>query len=436
MKLKYLAATLLAVLASLQGATALEINVDKAVEIALENSEQIRMARNSIAQAEQNLKVARTAYLPNFSGSAVGMWRFPDTKTEMGFSLSMKGLYMAGINLTQPVFVGGKIVASNKMATIGKSVAHEQLRQTEISVTADAMIAYWTYVAVLAKVEMMESYRALVDTAYHQTKAALDAGMATQNQLLRIDARRSQVLYQQEQVANGAELCRMALCNAMGLPADTEIQLSDTSVPTDLPADLGSYSLENRPEMQMLRADIAVKEQQVRITRADFLPQIGLQAGWSVFGNLKFDMIQPLPDGSYMPISQKYNSNGWSLMLSMQVPLFHWGEGYHKVRRAKIDVENAKLNLQHNARLLDLQVRQAVTNVCNGVELVSSAEKAVTQAEAALNSTTISYSLGMAPITDLLDAQAQWHTSRASLIEARTQLRINIIDYLATTATL
>lgn len=197
-----------------------------------------------------------------------------------------------------------------------------------------------------------------------------------------------------------------------------------------------NYDLEMRPEMQLLKADIAIKEEQVKSTRADYLPLLGLQAGWSTFGNLKYTMMQQLPDGSYMPINQKYDSNGWNIMLSLQVPLFHWGEGYHKVKSAKIEANNARLNFRHNSRLLELQVQQAITNVRNGVELLHSAEVAVEQAEAALNSTIISHSLGLAPITDLLDAQAQWHSSRANLIEARSQLRINIIDYHAATATL
>lgn len=416
--------------------SALELNEDKVVAIALENSEQMQVARNSLGQADMNKKIARAAYLPNFSGNATGMWRFPDSHTDMGISLRMKGIYMAGINLSQPIFAGGKIVASNRMASIGKTVAEEQLRHTRIQVTANAMITYWSYVAVMSKVEMMQSYRAQVDEAFNQTRAAVDAGMATNNEMLRIDARRSQVIYQQEQVSNGAELCRMALCNVMGLPIDTDIVLTDTIIPADIPVDIDSYNLEQRPEARLLRADVAVKEQQVRMARADYLPQLGLQAGWSTFGNLKFDMMQQLSDGSYVPVSQRYNSNGWSVMLSLQVPLFHWGEGYNKVKSAKIDVENSRLNLEYNMRQLDLQVQQAITNVRTGRELVHSAEVAFAQAEAALSSTSESYSLGLATITDLLDAQSQWHSSRAGLIEARTQLRINIVDYYTATAAL
>lgn len=433
---KHILLALLLALGSL-AARAITVSAEKSVEIALANSEEMMAADNAVEQARLNRSVAFTAYLPNFAGSVTGGWRLPDYKDpDMGLNLRMRGMYMAGINLQQPIFAGGKIVAANRLARIGSEAAAQQQRQVRISVSANAETSYWTYVAILAKVEMMKSYAALVDTAYTQTRAALDAGMATRNDLLRIEARRSQVRYQQEQVTSGADLCRMALCNAMGLPLDTEIEVADTGVPAEIPADLGIYNLSDRPEMQLLQADIEAKQQQVRMTRADFLPTAGLQAGWSAYGGIDMSMMTAGPDGNYYPMNNKIKGTGWSIMLSLQVPLFHWGEGVKKVKHARLEVENARLNLAHNTRQLDLQVQQAITNVRTGAELVRSAEAALEQASAALESTSAGYSLGLNSITALLDAQSQWHTSRANLIEARTQLRIHIIDYRAATATL
>lgn len=414
--------------------SAVTLNVTQAVDLALANSEELAAARNAVEQSRLNRQVARTAYLPGFAGSVTGMWKLPDTETDMGMALRMRGVYMAGITLTQPIFAGGKIVASNRLASIGQTVAREQLRQTTIKVTANAETSYWSYVAVLSKLEMMNSYRALIDTAYSQTKAACDAGMATRNDLLRIEARQGQVKYQQEQVTSGVDLCRMALCDALGLPLDTPVEVADSEIPADMPSDLDDYNLESRPEMQLLRADIEARRQQVRVVRADFLPQIGLQAGWSAMGNMKLDMMQQDAAGNYFPVTNNIRSDGWNIMVSLQVPLFNWGRGVKKVRHARLDVDNARLNLDRSSRQLDLQVRQAISNVRTGGELVRSAETSLRQAEAALASTTESYRFGLATITDLLDAQAQWHTSRSSLIEARTQLRIHIVDYRAATA--
>lgn len=416
-----------------------DLSAVDAVEYALENSMEMAVADNAVQQAELNKRIARTAYLPNFSGAATGSWILPDSEIpDLGITMRMRGIYMAGINVMQPIFAGGKIIAANKMAKIGANAAEEQRRQTRIAVAANAETSYWTYVAVLAKVEMMKSYRALIDTAYAQTQQAFNAGMATKNDLLRIEARRSQIDYQQGQVNAGADLCRMALCNAMGIPTHTQISVADTNVDADIqiPENPEDFDLSLRPEFRLLQADINAKKQEINMTRADFLPKAAFQAGWFAFGGIETQMQTLDPAGNVAMTSSKFNTDGWVMMLSLQVPLFHWGEGIKKVKHARLEAQNAEFKFEHTAQQLELQVRQAISNLRTGTALVQSARSALKQAEAALESTSTSYSLGLASITDLLDAQSQWHTAKADLIEAYTQLRINLIDYRAATATL
>ena len=52
-----------------------------------------------------------------------------------------------------------------------------------------------------------------------------------------------------------------------------------------------------------------------------------------------------------------------------------------KVKRAKIDVENASLDLERNRNLMDLEARQAAINIRDCREMVSSARLALRQAE-------------------------------------------------------
>jgi outer membrane protein TolC len=432
---KYILAA--AVLTTAAAAQALTLDVKSCVEMAVEASENLKSADNSVEQARLQKEVAHTAYLPNLSGNGVLAWSLPDSKYEdMGMTLQMRGVYMAGLSITQPIYAGGRIVAANKMASIGKTAAAEQRRLTYDKLKADAETSYWTYVAVLEKVEMMKSYKALVDTAYARTKTAVDAGMAKRNDLLRVGARRSQVEYQLGQVESGADLCRMSLCALLNIDDATPITPADESVPVEIPAGLGDYNLNDRPEMQLLDADIRIKEEQVKITRADYLPTFGASAGWTAYGNMKIKGMTQAPDGSYVPMSQNIHDNGFNIMLSLQVPIFHWGEGVKKVRAAKIDVENARLSLDYNRRMLNLEVQQTISNVVTGEGLLRSAEVAMKQAQASLDETTQSYRLGMCTLTDMLDAQSQWHTSRSNLIEAQTQLRIYVIDYQRATATI
>jgi outer membrane protein TolC len=243
------------------------------------------------------------------------------------------------------------------------------------------------------------------------------------------------VRYNLEQATAGADLCRQALCRVIGVSYDTQIEPADNEVPVP---EISQFerSVDSRPEISILNSQIAAREQQVKIARADFLPTIGIQVGWSAYGNLKFKGYQQGSDGQYYPFSQTSSSNGFMGLLSVSVPIFHWGEGPKKVRQAKLDVENARLQLDKNRRLLELDLTNAITNVNTGRRLITSAETAMAQAQENLNSMKVRYDVGMVTLTDLLDAQAQWHTSYANLIEARTQYQIYITDYMRAAALL
>jgi outer membrane protein TolC len=416
-------------------AETLTISSSECVEMALEASREMKQASNSEQQAKLDKEIAHTAYLPNFSGNATAMWRFPDTDM-LSMQLQLRGLYLAGISVTQPVFAGGKIVAANKLASIGKVAAAEQTRLTRAQIVSNAENSYWSYVAVRAKQAMMRSYKALIDTVYEQTLASVRAGMSTDNDLLRIDARRSQITYQLAQVDNGANLCRLSLCNLLDLDADTQINTTDTDVAVDIPADLGNYSIADRAEVQLLQAQVDAKNQQVKMTRADFLPQIGVQAGWSAYGNIKIKGYAEGADGNMYPYTYNSSGTGWNVMASVSVPLFHWGEGYKKVKKAKLEVENARLELENRSKQMTLEVSQAISNVDNGQQMLKAAEVAMAQAESNLQAQNQRYNLGLSSLTEQLDAQSQWQTSASNLIEARTQLRLYYVEYQRVTGRL
>lgn len=416
-------------------AQAITLDSKQCVAMALESSADLKVAENSLEQAKLQRGVARTAYLPNFAGSAMLNSLLPDMET-MGMTLNMKAMWLAGINVTQPIFAGGKIIASNKLAGIGVKAAEQQRRMTRAEVSADAQNSYWTYVAVLAKVRMMHSYVTQIDSAYNLTKASLEAGMVTRNDLQRIEARRAQVLYQLGQVENGANLSRMNLCHTIGVDTETEITPADEEVEIELPSNLGDYSILDRPEAALLQLDIDAKRQQVNVTRVDYLPTVALMAGWTAYGNIRMSSMQMGPDGNYYPYNSTTNDNIWNIMVSLRVPLWHWGEGIKKVKHAKIEAESAEIIREDRLKLMSLEVRQAIDNVNSGSQLLDAARLAMTQADTNLANITQAYELGLSSLTDLLDAQSQWHSTSSDLIEASTQLRIYCVDYLRVTGRL
>ncbi|EKC55371.1 hypothetical protein LEA_15386, partial [human gut metagenome] len=86
------------------------------------HSEELQQAENRLEQARLDRQIAATAALPKIEGSATGAYMLPDMDM-MGMDLRMRGTYMAGLNLTQSIYAGGKIAAARRMARIGEEVA-------------------------------------------------------------------------------------------------------------------------------------------------------------------------------------------------------------------------------------------------------------------------------------------------------------------------
>ena len=403
-------------------------------EMALSHSEELEQADIRLRQAELDNRIATTAYLPKFEGSATGAYVFPDIDM-MGMDLRMRGMYMAGITLTQPIYTGGRIMAGKRMARIGEAAAGEQLRMTRMDVLVDADNAYWTCIAVDRKVRMLESYCAQMDTLYDQMSGSLSAGMIIENDLLRIKAKQSEIHYQLQKARNGADLCRLSLCRLIGVDDTTAIVPTDT---TWVVADPGllTASIDNRPELTLLKQQVEVGRQQIKSTRAEMLPTVGLSAGYTYYGNIKLNSLVDVGNGTMMPYSQEFRDGIGMVMLAVKVPLFHWGEVHKKVRKARYELRSAELELQKNTRLLNLEVQQAIRNVQDGYRLVGTAETGVEQALENLRVMRNRYESSMATLTDLLDAQSQWQQAESNLIEAHTQYKIYETHYLRATGQL
>ena len=412
----------------------MKLSMEQCRDMALTASEELKQADNSLRQAELDDKIAATARLPKIEGSATGAYVLPDIEMT-GMELAMRGTYMAGLTLTQPIYTGGKISAGRQMARLGRQIADQQLRMTRMDVLVDADNAYWSYIAVRRKVRMLESYSTQMDTIYKQTSSAVAAGMAIENDLMRIEAKRTEIEYQLQRARNGADLCRMALCNVIGAPLDTAIEPTDTTFNIESPTAM-SLDIARRPEVGLLEKQIDVNMQRIRDARSEMLPTVGLSAGYSYYGNIKLKGFADMGNGTTVPYTQEFRDGIGIAMLAVKIPIFHWGESRKKLHKARYELDNSQLELQRNMRLMSIEAQQAVQNVEDGYRMIHTAESGLRQAEENLRVMRNRYAAAMSPLTDLLDAQSQWQQAQSNLIEAQTQYMIYRTDYLRATGQL
>lgn len=402
-------------------------------ETALRHNEDLQKADIELQKAELDRQIAYNAYLPKLDGSVMGLYM--KDQDIMGNNLLLRGTYVAGLNLTQPIYVGGQITAANRLARLGKECQQENLRKTRAEVLAEVDKSYYTLISVSQKVRMLEAFLCQMNGLIEKLRASVSAELATGNDMLRVEAKRSEVEYQLQKARNGEELCRLALGNALGLPITEQVVPIDTVFSVEAISQLDE-NFELRPELSLLKKNVEVKETLAKKERSNFLPTIALSVGYSYYGNLKMRGTTMQPDGTPYQFEQKFSDDIPMAMLSVSIPIFHWGSEFKKAKKARLDVTAAQLDLQKNRRLLSIEVRQAVQNVTSGYQMVQTAQTGQQQADENLRVMQLKYDCSMATLTDLLDTQAQWQQAHSNLIEAQAQYKIYQTEYLRATGRL
>ena len=136
-------------------------------------------------------------------------------------------VFFGAITLTQPVYMGGKIVAMNKIAGFAEELARSMHDNQAENVIYAVDGAYWQVVSLKAKQQLAVSYLALLDSLQRNVQAMVREGVATRSDLLSVDVKVNQAQIDLTKVDNGLVLSRMALAQVCGLPVNTMMTLAD-----------------------------------------------------------------------------------------------------------------------------------------------------------------------------------------------------------------
>ena len=150
-------------------------------------------------------------------------------------SYDLHNVFFGAVTLTQPIFMGGKIVAMNKITGYAEQLAtamHDNSAQ-DVIYAVDA--AYWQVVSLKAKQNLSVSYVNLLDTLSHNVSLMVKEGVATKRDQLTVDVKLNSAQIDLTKVDNGLVLSRMALAQVCGLPVHTVFTLADEDAETISP---------------------------------------------------------------------------------------------------------------------------------------------------------------------------------------------------------
>ena len=329
----------------------------------------------------------------------------------------LENILVGSVTVQQPIFMGGKIVAANRIAKLAEQLSEARYDQQYQQAIVDVDQAYWQIVSIAAKNKLAESYADLLHNMEHDVNLAVQEGVSTESDALQIKVKANEADMLKTKSENGLTLAKMLLCKRIGLPLDSDIVLADEQLDRIPVARISSgKSMEDiyadRPETRSLELASRIYDGKVAVARADMLPKIAAMGGYM--------MSNPSLKNGF----EKEWNGYWGVGVVVNVPIFHGFEALNKTRKAKAEATLYRSQLEDAKELINLQVTQLRKQEYEAVEKLTTAESNLSSAEENLRTATVGFNEGVITANTAFAAQTAWLQAHSEYIDAGIELQM------------
>ena len=450
------------------------LSLDSCRALAISNNKELQISREKVKAAHYQKKAAFTNYLPNISAtgsyirsqkelsilndtqkgalSGIGttlstplgqaMQAIAQANPQLGgllgqlgqsmegtlnhvgssiveaFRTDTRNMYAGALTLTQPLYMGGKIRAYNKITRYAEELAQQQHNTGMQEVILSTDQAYWQVVSLAHKKKLAEGYLELLQKLDSDVDKMIAQGVATKADGLSVKVKVNEAEMTLTKVTDGLSLSKMLLCQLCGLDLNTPVILEDEQKEDLAPGFVLAKVIDidnvyaNRPEVRSLELATRIYQQKVNVTRAEHLPSMALMGGYMV------------SNPSFFNGFEKKFKGMWNVGVMVSVPIWHWGEGLYKVKAAKSEARIARYRLDEAKEKIELQVNQSAFKVDEAAKKLAMAEKNLEKANENLRYANLGFEEGVIPASNVLEAHTAWLSAQSDKIDAQIDVKL------------
>ena len=397
------------------------------IDIAQRRNPATRVAWEQARQAAINVGIARAAYLPALTASAVAGWEhfvtpFPSKLVPQGFIIFNAQEVLPQLTVNYLLFdFGGRsaaVEAAGQISIAGNvafTAAHQQLIYSVAR-------AYFTLDG--ADAALRAARQALADAKVVQQSAEALFGRGL-NTIVDVQlARRgtAQAQYDLAQADTAQHDAMYTLLAAMDLPPTTKLRVANAAErplpPRTAQAvdDVLSAALRQRPDLLANVAKLRATDAEIAAARSGLFPKASLSA--NVQGNIGRLNVN---NSAYFPVTKPQGA----ALLKFEWPLYEGGLLQNKLTLAQSKREEAAAALKEHTDQALREVALAYDQVDTGLQQYDAAIALQTASEAAFHSASDAYARGVGTLTDATSAQTGLATARTAVARAHAQSLIN-----------
>ena len=441
------------------------LSLGEAVNRALSNSEEVRLARSQVELAETQVRSARAEAFPQLNAnlgytrtfasafSGGGTFTLPDSlKFEPDSTASItdrlryleehtptaglgglgalfgnlpfgqENAYAASLSGSAPLYSGGRLGSARRVATEFLSAANFQLQEQTADIALQVRSAY--YRARLAQ-ELVGISQAALEQAQRflaSERLRQESGVASELDVLRAEVSLANLQPQLVSAQNSAEVATLDLKRLVDIPLTQPVRLT---TPLDVPAavatadsTLGTTALAQRAAIAAEERQVRIREEQVRIARSRYLPSVNLVVNYG----------KQLFPSTLLGFNQDWRTD-FTAGLQVSVPIFNGNRTSAEVAQAQVNLNQERLRLSQLRENVQVEYERARGERERARVSIQARQRTVDQAQRVYDLTVLRYEQGLASQLEVSDA-------RLSLLQARTNLAQAVSDFQIADATL
>ena len=398
--------------------------LEKYRTMALDYNHDLKAAEKNIAASMEVEKSARADLKPKLSGAA--SFQYTGNPMELTLDIPSIGLsktvegknlnYGGSLSILQPVYTGGRVLESIRMAQHQQALAGNQAKALNDAVCYQTDIQYWSAVARQEIVDVAEDFRNSIAALVKTIKERVEVGLVDPQDLLMAEVKLNEAEYQLLQAQSNFETGRMALNSMIGVRLEQPTEL-DAQIPIVVVSDsLWLSTGMGRPEIQMAYDKIRIAESTKKLNDSQFKPQfyVGVEGSYSSPGyNFKKDL-----DPNY------------AVYAKVSVPIFEWGKRRSEKRVSSFRIGMAEDNLNKVVDRVELEVSVARKALSQAIERVRLSESSLAKAEENEAKAVERYNEGKVSVVEVIDAQTYRQTSQVNYVQAKAAAQVHYSELI------
>ena len=400
------------------------LTIQEAVQIALENNYEIKLASNDLEIDETSASPGFAGMLPRIFASAdtnnstqnISQTRSDGTQIELDGAKNNNLNYGVGLDWT--IFDGFRMFARYDQLKELEKLGQAELQLTILNRVSDVMITYYDLVQQKQQLNALDSTMVISNQRVELADNRFSIGKASKLEVLnaQVDMNTDKTLYirQQELFSN----TKIKLNELMARDAKTEFLVEDEMLidSSMILPDLELLAEEQNPQLQAQLINKRITELELKQVKAGRYPTIAASAGYN-FSDSE----------SSLGFTTQNNAQGWNYGFSASVDIFNGSNQNRSEKIARLELENSTIEIEQQKLMIKSQLNSAFQTYLSNITLIDLETENEAIAKENLDITMAKYRIGTIPTIEFRTAQLNYINASVRLSSAKFQAKLSEI---------